>query len=83
MSGEDLAVNAQLGGDIDGRLFHTYNDAVHRGDASGLFGLGNERSFALLAKTAGEAVGGEPPDWRPATDKHAPTVLSNDEALTL
>jgi hypothetical protein len=77
MSGKDRAVNAQLGGDIGGRLFHTYNDAVHGGSTSGLFGLGNERGFALLAKTPGEAVRGEPPDWRPATDKHAPTVLSN------
>jgi len=83
MSGEDLAVKAQLGGDSGGRLFHTYNDAVHRGSASGLFGLGHERGFALVAKTAGEAVRGEPPDWRTGTDKHAATVFSNDQTLTL
>jgi hypothetical protein len=83
MSGEHLAVDAQLGGDIGGSLFHTYNDAVHRGSASGLFGLGNERGFALLAKPAGEAVRGEPPDWRAGADKHAAAVFGNDQALTL
>ena len=83
MPRQDLAVHAELGGDIGGRLFHTYNDAVHRGSASRLFGLGNERGFALLAKTAGEAVRGEPPDWRAGTDKHAATVFRNDQALTL
>ncbi len=78
MSGEVLAVNAQPGGDIDGRLFHTYDDAVHRGSAARLFSLGNERGFALLAKTAVEAIRGEPPDWRAGTDKHAAAVFSND-----
>ncbi len=83
MAGKHLARGIEPSRYVSGGTFLGDHDAVNAGRAPGLLRLGDECGLALLTKPPGEAVRGQPPDWRPRPDEHAASMLGNDQALRL